>query len=87
METQPEWLTGLWDELTAEEQVTQVRLAGDWIVFITQTLLPQLGEYRRHQVTKILAEPDWDAQKLAETIGARPDTIRRLAREWRRGYA
>jgi len=87
VDTEPGWLTELWDELTAEDPANQVKVSGDWIVFVTQTLLPQLAEYRRHQVTKILSEPDWDAQRLAETIGARTDTMRRLAREWRRDYA
>jgi len=62
----------------------RVKASGDWIVYAVQTLLPTLAEYRRAQVAEVLDQDDWDAQRLAETIGSRTVAIMRLAKEGRR---
>ena len=77
------WEETLWDELDAQSDTDQVVNAGAWIVRITQELLPKLGQRRREKVVQILAGPDMDATKLAETIGTRRTTILRLAEEGR----
>jgi hypothetical protein len=84
MALEDEWVNLLWNTLGELEPPERVRVSGDWIIFVTQTLLSDLGRYRREQVASILEEPDWDPQKLAETIGGRTEAIRRLAKEGRR---
>ena len=77
------WEGALWAELQGMDRVGQVAALGEWITFITQELLPALGDKRREMVRVVLEDPDWDAQRLAETIGARTRTIKRLATEGR----
>lgn len=86
MDIEPGWVSALRQEMDALDPVERVRVSGDWIVWVTQILLPELGQYRRDQVNKVLAQDGWDPQRLAETIGSRTNTITRLAREGRRNY-
>jgi hypothetical protein len=83
-QSQPEWLTRLWDDLTGMEPVDRIKVTGDWIIYVTQHLLPDLGTFRRQQVARLVAQPEWDPRRLAETIGSRTSTINRLASEGRR---
>ena len=62
----------------------RIRIAGDWIAYVTHRLLPELGEYRRAEIAKLLDDPDWDPQRLAETIGSRVEAVKRLAKEGRK---
>lgn len=78
------WEQALWSELDAMSGVDQVVATAEWISMITHSILPELGRRRRQQILYTLARPDWDAQRLAETIGSRPTTVRRLADEARR---
>ena len=78
-----EWEEAMWAELAAQEPTEQIVTAGAWITRMTQELLPALGRHRRQKVLELLALPEWDATKLAETIGARRNTITRLAEEGR----
>jgi hypothetical protein len=80
----PAWGEVLWahfDHLTPPEKI---RLTGAWIGYITHTLLPELGEARRVAIADLLEDPDWDPQRVAETIGSRKDAVRRLAKEGRK---
>ena len=84
MEHEHEWVNLLWEVLQELDPPDRVRVSGDWIIYVTQTLLPDLAHYRRDQVAEIVAQPGWDPQKLAETIGGRTEAMRRLAKEGRR---
>ncbi len=77
------WEEALWQELEALPDTQQVIATGEWITHMTQVVLPALGGHRRAKVLEILAQPDMDATKLAESIGARRNTITRLAEEGR----
>jgi len=77
------WEEALWQELEALPDTQQVVTAGEWITHLTQEVLPALGKHRRIKVLEILAQPEWDATRLAESIGARRNTIVRLAEEGR----
>jgi hypothetical protein len=79
----PEWEDALWEELNHASPIEQIVMAGEWIVRMTQVLLPQLGVRRREAVLAALALPDMDATRLAEELGTRPTTIKRLAEEGR----
>ena len=87
MDTQYGWVTQLWDELRSLEPAEQIKVSGEWIVYLTQKLSPQLAGFRRGHVALLVAQPDWDSRKLAETIGASVATIDRLAKEGRQGGA
>jgi hypothetical protein len=78
------WEQVMWEELDAMSSVDQVTATATWIADITHRLLPALASRRREQILFTLARPDWDAQRLAETIGSRRSTITRLAEEARR---
>lgn len=73
----------MWAELSAMSTENQIVACGEWITHLTQSLLPRLAKVRRERVIQLLAEPDWDTVRLAETIGSRPSTIQRLAEEGR----
>lgn len=79
----PKWEEALWEEFEEADSITQITLAGEWITRMTQLLLPQLGVRRREEVLHVLAEPGWDATRLAEELGTRRTTITRLAEEGR----
>lgn len=81
--TTPAWEEAIWSELDAMAPQAQIVATGDWIVYVTQYLLTKLGNRRREAVLLALEEEDMDATKLAELIGSRPNTIRRLAEEGR----
>lgn len=77
------WEEAMWAELEQMSPQDQVVATGEWITMMTQQLLPALARHRRLTVVAILESDDWDATKLAETIGSRPGTIQRLAEEGR----
>ena len=77
------WEEAMWAELKAQSDTDQVITTGAWITRLIQEVLPALGRYRRAKVLECLALPDWEATKLAETIGSRRNTITRLAEEGR----
>lgn len=77
------WEDALWEELAEMPPQQQIVATGDWIVYVTQYLLTKLGTARRLAVLAALEEPGMDATKLAEMIGSRPNTIKRLAEEAR----
>jgi hypothetical protein len=77
------WEERLWADLEAQSDTEQIITVGEWITYITQVLQPKLGRHRRLTVVKLLQDPEWDAARLAETIGARTGTIKRLAEDGR----
>ena len=77
------WIDALWDELERMDEVDQVVFTGEAITQITREVLPALGRHRRVKVVKILARDGWDPGLLADTIGSRASTIKRLAEEGR----
>ena len=84
MDTQHRWVSQLWDQLQEMSPADRIKVSGDWIIYITQKLSPDLATYRRLEVVELLKDPDWDSKKLAETIGTRYSTIDRLAKDGRR---
>lgn len=77
------WEEMMWAELEALPETEQIITCGEWITHITQKILPDLGKRRRETVVNLLEGPDMDYSKLADTIGARRQTIVRLAEEGR----
>jgi hypothetical protein len=77
------WEETLWAELDSMTETEQFVATGEMIATVNQSLLPALADRRRDIVNDILAKPDWDATKLAESTGARRGTILRLAQEGR----
>ena len=75
------WQDTLRAELDEMPPVDQFVAAGRWIADMTQILLPELGARRRAALLSALET--MDAVEFAETIGARPGTIERLATEAR----
>jgi hypothetical protein len=77
------WEEALWAELEAQSDIQQIITAAEWINHLTQKVLPDLGGHRRRKILEVLAQPEMDATRLAESIGARRTTISRLAEEGR----
>lgn len=78
-----QWEEMLWKTIDDLSDTEQIITTGEFIAHINQNVLPMLAERRRDKVCELLAEPQWDATKLAESIGARRGTILRLAQEGR----
>ena len=78
-----QWEEKLWSELDRMEATEQIIAVGELIAHISQEVLPALADRRRDRVCDLLDEPQWDATRLAESIGARRGTILRLAQEGR----
>lgn len=76
-----DWREALWAELDAQDPVTQIMTTAEWTAYITRELLPALGVRRREKVVEVLAQPGWDATRLAETVGGRRTTFTRLNQE------
>lgn len=77
------WQEAMWAELDAMDDLEQIRKAGAWIEELTHELSPALAKRRRAKVHEVLKTPDMDPTKLAEMIGARRSTIKRLDEEAR----
>ena len=77
------WQDQLWSDLRERDEVNRFVTTGEWITYVTQTLLPELRKERRRAVVELLSREDWDALRLAETVGSRRTTIQRLAEEGR----
>jgi hypothetical protein len=77
------WEETLWSELDGMEPTRQIIATGELIALVNQELLPRLADRRRDIVCDLLRQPEWDATKLAETVGTRRGTILRLAQEGR----
>lgn len=77
------WEETLWRELEAMPAEQRIAATGQYIVHMTRSVLPALGDLRREAVLEVLDRPGWDATRVAETIGSRRTTIARLAEEGR----
>ncbi len=77
------WQSQMHQELGEMGAVDRFVASGAWITEMTQTLLPELRRERRLAVLELLAQDDWDPQRVAETVGSRRTTIQRLAEEGR----
>lgn len=77
------WEDQLWTELDNLSHTDQIVATGEMINRLSTALLPALAQRRRDRVLDLLEQPEWDATKIAETIGARRGTIVRLAQEGR----
>lgn len=79
----PKWPNTLWDELQLQAPKDQFVTAGDWIVFITSILLPELGIQRRKSLVKLVDAPGATAASVAVELGMRASTVTRLVEEAR----
>jgi hypothetical protein len=77
------WQEDLWTEFDGLSDIDQIRTAAIWIEYVTHTLSPELARRRRAKVEELLRRPDMDPTKLAESIGAKRSTIKRLNEEAR----
>jgi hypothetical protein len=77
------WQETLWAELGEMDDLTQIKVSGAWIEEITHSISPALARHRRAKVHEVLMRPDMDPTTLAETIGSRRSTIKRLDEEAR----
>lgn len=77
------WPEALFAELDEMTEVEQIVATGEWIVYITQEILPRLGTRRRERILDVLDQPDWDHLRLADSIGGRAGAVKRLAEEGR----
>jgi HAMP domain-containing protein len=76
------WEEVLWAELDELEKTVQIVTLGEWITRINQHLLSELAGKRREIILE-LVENGWDHGLLADEIGAKRNTISRLASEAR----
>lgn len=75
------WEEALWsylDKLNLEESIIQ---AGELIVYINGELLPAMANYRRQRVLTAVRVQGIKPGILADRIGARASTVRRLVTE------
>lgn len=77
------WRDALWEDLSQRSEVDRFVTTGEWITYVTQSLLPELRKERRRAVLDLLKKDGWDATRVAETVGSRRTTIQRLAEEGR----
>lgn len=77
------WQEALWAELDAKDDLEQIKTSALWIEEITHEVSPRLAQRRRAKIREVLAHPDMDVTRLAESIGASPSAIRRLSEEGR----
>jgi hypothetical protein len=79
----------MWAEIDAQSDTDQIVTTGTLITHMQQEVVVQLARRRRAKVLELLAQryddgsPVWDATRIAESIGARRNTITRLAEEGR----
>jgi hypothetical protein len=77
------WKTLLWMELDSMQHEEQFATTGEWITYITQTLLPALGVRRRESVMNIMERDGSTAADVAAVLGKRTSTVIRLIDEGR----
>lgn len=77
------WQEALWAELDELDDLTQITTSANWIEQITHEISPALARRRRAKIREVLAQPDMDPTRLAETIGSSTSAIKRLNEEGR----
>lgn len=80
----PEWEKVLYEELMALPPAQRLIRYGELIMYLGRDLQSRLADERRTLLLEILAQPGMDDTKLAESIGTRRTTIRRLKVEAKR---
>ncbi len=75
------WEAELWkylESLPIEEKIVQ---AGELIIYVNGELLPKLGNFRRLRTREAVHQEGMSVGLLADKIGARASTVRRLVTE------
>lgn len=75
------WSDEMWTELNEQPIDRQLVTAGEWITYMTQVLLPELGARRRENVLKLVEEEPGGSAVVAAKLGMRRSTIVRLIDE------
>ena len=78
------WEGALWKQIERKSLTEGIVYAGEIITYLQQHLVPELANYRRQLVLQALKQDGMTNGVLAETIGARPGTVARLAEEGRK---
>lgn len=78
-----DWEEAMWAELRSQPKEEQVILAEEFISTMSHRLLGELANARRLAVVELIEGQHYTYATLADTIGSRPGTIRRLAEEGR----
>lgn len=84
MTDRPEWEKVLYAELEALPPAQRLIRYGELIMYLGRDLQSRLADERRELLLEILADPAIDDTRLAEMIGTRRTTIRRLKVEAKR---
>lgn len=76
-----QWEEAMYEELAKLDAVPRMIAYSELIMYLTREVLASLAEARRELLLVILEDPDVDETTLAEMIGTRRTTIRRLKTE------
>lgn len=79
-----DWEEKLWAELEDQTEPDRILMASSMITHIVRDLLPQLADVRRTTAASLVQSGNYTPTTLAENIGARPTTVKRLVEEGRR---
>ncbi len=79
------WEQELWDQLEVLAIEDKIIQSGELIVYVNGELLPKLGAFRRLQTRKAVKQEGMSIGLLADKIGARASTVRRLMTEAQQG--
>ena len=77
------WQDAMWAELDEMDSLQQHVACGEWITEMQQGLVPALADRRREALVHAAEEHDNDYQQIAEKIGSRKGTVKRLVDEGR----
>ena len=77
------WEEAMWAELEALPKPEQVIMAEEFISTMSHRLLGELAAHRRLTVVELVEGGEYTYATLADSIGSRPGTIRRLAEDGR----
>jgi HAMP domain-containing protein len=77
------WQDALWAELEEMDALQQHVACGEWITEMQQQLVPRLSVRRRLKIVEASEQHHHDYLKMAELIGSRKGTIKRLVDEGR----
>jgi hypothetical protein len=77
------WEEAMWAELDAQPKERQIILAEEFISTMSHRLLGELAQHRRLVVVELIESSRYTYATLADTIGSRPGTMRRLAEDGR----
>lgn len=78
-----QWEEAMWAELEAQPKEVQVVMAEEIISTMSHRLLSELAQHRRLVVVDLIEGGAYTYATLADQIGSRVGTIRRLAEDGR----